>query len=269
MTLHAKGGAKTADHPETGAPAEVSQGDAYQLYFRSGFYDRRYPSPNRSMWRRIERKLSPEKSVLDFGCGSGRYLLRLRGLVRRAIGFDVSPAALETLRQRADAQGWGALVILGPDPAALDAHVKEEGPVDLVLCLFGVVGHITDPDTRAEALVRMRKALKPGSGRLLISVPNRARRFRAEQAEAGGALVRYERHTEEGARVVLDYQLFDPPMLVRELSQAGFTLRRMSCESVLPETWLLHNAALRWLDGLLTPWCPTRWGYGIYAEASC
>lgn len=252
---------------EPAAAAEAS--DTYQLYFASGFYDRRYPSPNRTMWRRIEAFLTPEAAVLDFGCGSGRYLMKLRGRVGRAIGFDVSPTALETIRRKAAAQGWEDLVIIGPDPAQLDAHLGAAGPVDLVLCLFGVLGHITDRGVRADALSRMHRALRPGQGRLLISVPNRARRFRAEQRAAGSSLVSYERRTEDGARVALAYQLYDPAMLVRELAEAGFSLERIGCESILPESWLLHNAVLRWLDGLVTPYCPARWGYGIYAEASC
>lgn len=221
------------------------------------------------MWRRIEALLSPDTSVLDFGCGSGRYVLRLQGRVARAIGFDVSQAALETLEERASARGWQDLVVLGPEPEALDAHVWSEGQVDLTLCLFGVLGHITDLAARAEALLRMRRALKPGTGRLLISVPNKARRFSAEQAAAGSSLICYRRETETGAAVVLDYQLFDPEMLVSELKAAGFFLRKVGSESVLPESWLLNHAVLRWIDGLLTPWCPARWGYGIYAEAVC
>ena len=222
------------------------------------------------MWQRIAGTVSPQSAVLDFGCGSGRYLLRLQGLVGRAAGFDVSPAALDTVRSRAISAGWDDLAVLGPEAADLDRHVQERGPFDLVLCLFGVLGHITDPDARADALARMFRALKPGSGRLLISVPNRARRFRAEQAAgARDGLVHYRRRTEDGQDVVLHYQLFDPAKLAQELAAAGFTLRKLSCESVLPESWLLHNGLARWIDSLLTPVCPVRWGYGICAEATC
>lgn len=254
-------------------PEGVLQSDAttqasYHVYFTSGLYDQRYPAPNRTMWRRIRALVSPMSSVLDFGCGSGRYLLRLRGEVARAIGFDVSPAALDKLRARG--AGWTELVVLGPEPDALDAHLAAEGPVDLVICLFGVLGHITNPAARAQALHQMHTCLKPGSGRLLISVPNRARRFRAEQAKSGSkGPIRYQRQIKEGGLVVLNYQLFDPAMLSAELTAAGFHLRHMGCESVLPESWLLHSAPLRWLDAVLTPLCPARWGYGIYAEASC
>lgn len=244
---------------------------SYQLYFSSGLYDLRYPSPNRIMWQRIEQFLHAGTAVLDFGCGSGRYLMRLQGRVARAAGFDVSAAALETIRERAAQAGWDDLHFLGPENTDISDHTKAFGQMDLVLCLFGVLGHITDETARADALLQMRNALKPGSGRLLISVPNRARRFRAEQAltKENSGLVRYSRQTDDGQSVVLNYQLFDPEKLVRELAAAGFNLRRIGCESVLPESWLLRNGLARRLDAMLTPICPPRWGYGIYAEASC
>lgn len=241
---------------------------SYQLYFDSGLYDKRYPSPNQTMWRKIEALVSPSKAVLDFGCGSGRYLLRLRGRVARAVGFDVSPAALRTMRDRG--RDWPELSVIGPEAEALDDHIHTHGSVDLVLCLFGVLGHITEHGARAEALLRMRRALKPDTGRLLISVPNQARRFRAEQAQNGGDnKVCYQRQTDDGGVVVLNYQLFDPEMLISELAEAGFNLHRIGCESILPESWLLHMPVLRWLDGTIAPFCPARWGYGIYAEVSC
>lgn len=219
------------------------------------------------MWQRIVGYLSPEASVLDYGCGSGRYLLKLRGLVARAVGFDVSVAALSMVRAHPGAQGWAELSLLGPDVAALEAHLAQSGPVDLVLCLFGVVGHITDPAERHAALARMARAVKPKSGRLLISVPNRARRFRAEQRPGQGDLVQYTRQI-EGEAVPLSYQLFDAARLEKELTAAGFQVRAIGCESVLPEAWLLRHGWVRRLDGWLTPMCPVRWGYGIYAEAS-
>ncbi len=244
---------------------------SYQLYFSSGLYDLRYPSPNRIMWQRIEQFLHAGSAVLDFGCGSGRYLMRLQGRVARAAGFDVSPAALDTIRERAAQARWHDLHILGPADTDISDHTQAFGKMDLVLCLFGVLGHITDERARADALLRMRHALKPETGRLLISVPNRARRFRAEQAmnKEGCGLVRYTRQTGDGQNVVLNYQLFDPEKLVQELAAAGFNLRRIGCESVLPESWLLHNSLARRFDAILTPLCPPRWGYGIYAEASC
>lgn len=251
-------------------PGRLNITASYHAYFSSGHYDRRYPSPNKTTWRRICELVTPATHLVDFGCGSGRYLLRLQGRVARAAGFDISPAAIELLKERALRNGWDDLNILGPAPDALERYTDSCGQADVVLCLFGVLGHIEDANARHQALCQMHRALKPEAGRLLISVPNMARRFYAEQRRAGpdaqGA-IKYERRM-DGAHVVLPYQLFDPGRLCCELAAAGFELRRLSAESVLPESWLLTNGLARWIDSLLTPLCPARWGYGIIAEAA-
>lgn len=252
-----------------GEAARTGIASSYHTYFTSGHYDRRYPSPNKTTWRRICEIVTPGTHLVDFGCGSGRYLLRLQGMLGRAAGFDISPAAIALITERARQSGWEELDILGPEPDALQGYIERVGQVDVMLCLFGVLGHIEDPDVRRDALTQMCRSLKPKTGRLLISVPNMARRFYAEQRVAGpeaeGA-IKYERHM-DGTHVALPYQLYDPGRLCRELAEAGFELRRINAESVLPESWLLNNGVARWIDGILTPLCPARWGYGIIAEA--
>tara|TARA_B110000114_G_scaffold171073_1_gene196503 strand:- start:141 stop:698 length:558 start_codon:yes stop_codon:yes gene_type:complete len=162
-------------------PKATQKRNSYQTYYKSGYYDQRYPTPNRSMWRRIKKYLEPAASVLDYGCGSGWYLFTLREHVTRAVGFEVSPVALALVRERATAIAWETVTLVGPATDDLDDHLTSHGQVNLVLCLFGVLGHITDPTERASALRRMHGALTPDTGHLLISVPNIARRFRKEQ----------------------------------------------------------------------------------------
>lgn len=259
------------------APPAISPADpdmtarSYQLYFGSGYYDRRYPRPNATIMRRLHKMLTPEAALLDFGCGSGRYLLSLQGRLARAAGYDISPAALASLRARAELQSWGDLAVLGPRPQALTDYLAAHGQVDLVICLFGVLAHITDPGARAGALAQMRGALKPGRGRLLISVPNIARRFRHEQKLAQGGppgRVAYERRV-HGQPIPLGYQLYDASRLRQELRDAGFTPLRIGVESTLPESLIARSRMAGWLDAALTPFCPLRWGYGLYAEAAC
>lgn len=241
---------------------------AYQRYFNSGYYDQRYPTPNRSMWRRIKKLLKSRSRVLDYGCGSGRYLFALRGFVDRAIGFDISPAALALVRERASRIKWDELSVVGPSTKELEDYISNNGQVDLILCLFGVLGHITDPAERASSLQRMHRALDPNTGRLLISVPNIARRFRKEQRDGvENGLVSYSREI-NGAPMHLNYQLFDPERFLRELETAGFQVHCIKAESVFPESYLLHSVTARWLDSFLTPICPKSWGYGLVAEAS-
>lgn len=238
---------------------------SYSSYFNSGQYQRRYPAPNPTIWRRLLKHLTPAAQVLDYGCGSGRYLLSLRGHVARATGFDINADALSQLRDRST--GWDALQVLGPDPADLTRFAQTQDPPDIVLCLFGVLAHITDPQQRHETLCLLRRILKPG-GRLLISVPNIRRRFLAEQRGAVDGLVQYARVI-EGRQVPFEYQLFDVARLRRELGAAGFQITRICAESTFSETALLNHHVIRWLDAALTPFCPIRWAYGIYAEATC
>lgn len=242
---------------------------SYLLYFRSGHYDRRYPNPNLSTWRRMLALLPPGGHVIDFGCGNGRYLLRLKGRAGVAAGFDINTAALEMLAARAAEMGWSDLQVLGPEVEALEAHVRAQGRADLVLCLFGVLAHIDDRAARIATLCQMRRLLKPETGRLLISVPNKARRFLREQRAAGAAaqgLIRYTRMM-EGTEVTLPYQLYDPDRLRAELSEAGFRVDSLRAESVLPESLLTTHAPLRWIDSLLVRLCPARLGYGLIAVA--
>lgn len=243
---------------------------AYQTYFGSGTYDRRYPQPNALTLDRILAYLPPAAHVIDYGCGSGRYLLALKGRVLRAAGFDISAAAIEALRRKSAEAGWDDLAILGPDPEALSRHVAEAGHADLVLCLFGVLGHVEDATARRRVLAEIRGLLRPCTGRLVISVPNRHRRFRREQRRAGpetDAFVHYQRKI-GASEVTLPYQLYDKTRLSRELTEAGFGICEVRAESIFPESWLTRGRALRRVDRMLASLCPANWGYGILAVAS-
>ncbi len=251
-------------HSGAGQPAEAIR-HAYATYYSSGHYDQRYPGPNPTVWRRILDHVTPQTRLVDYGCGSGRYLLALRPYVGSAAGFDISAEALGLLA--AQAQDWEELAILGPDPALLERYVAREGQADVVLCLFGVLAHITDPAARHRALEQIARTLKPGAGRLLISVPNAARRFKAEQRRGDAGRISYTREM-NGQQVAFAYQLYTPARLTQELSDAGLTLCKIGAESVFSENWLLTKPWARALDAVLTPLCPARWGYGIYAEVS-
>ena len=237
--------------------------DAYQAYFVSGAYDRRYPRPNPTVLREARRRLPPGGHLIDYGCGSGRYLTALAPRAGTAAGFDICPAALARL---GSAAGAGGVHRLGPDPAAVDAHVACHGPADLVLCLFGVLAHVEGRAARQALLARLRGLLRPGSGRLVLSVPNRARRFRALQRRLAGDEIRYVRRFAGGA-VELPYKLYDPAALMAELAAAGFAVEALRAESLLPETAVARSAVLRVLDRLATPLVPASRGYGLLAVA--
>ncbi len=202
----------------------------------------------------IERRLPEGGHVIDYGCGSGRYLLALGGRAAIAAGFDICRSALARFRQAIAQAGRGeAIHVLGPDPAEVERHVARHGKADLVLCLFGVLSHIEGREERRRTLVRLAALLKPGSGRLILSVPNRRRRFRRlQRALPPGRRdeVRYVRSFEEGS-VELSYKLFDVATLRAELRGAGLELERVGAESLLPETVIGNSRILRRLDRLL------------------
>lgn len=256
--------------PEEVGPAAPADrlSAAYEYYFRSGAYDERYPVPNVNVLDRILALLPAGGHLIDYGCGSGRYLFPLRKKAGRAAGYDVSTAALDLLRSRAAEEDWPDLAILGPDPESLEAHKHRHGPADLVLCLFGVLGHIVDFDDRRAALRRMAGLLKPGTGRLILSVPNRWRRFYVEQMRAASdGQVAYKRLM-NGASVDMHYQLFGPVRLRQELSDAGLCLESLSAESLFSESMIARSSAARAAENVMRPLLPAIAGYGLLAVAA-
>lgn len=243
--------------------------EQYQTYFASGHYDRRYPRPNRHVMAHALNLLPPlgQGRVLDYGCGTGRYLIPLRHYARTCLGFDVSSAALTTLdRHLAGRVRRERVSLFGPESDELCRHCRALDGVDLVLCLFGVIAHVETPAKRRETLSLLGKVLAPG-GRLLISVPNRRRRFRREQRRFQGEdQIRYIRDC-DGEALELSYRLYDENSLVEELVQAGYRVEEMHAESLFPESWLSHRRWLAGLDHWLCRRLPARLGYGLLAVA--
>lgn len=239
----------------------------YEFYFSSGHYDRRYPAPNATVLRLIQRHLPKNGHVIDFGCGSGRYLLALRDQARVAAGFDKCQAALAKLRERA--KGSGHIQLLGPDPQDLDRHVDQHGPADIILCLFGVLAHMEGRAVRTQALRRLAGFLKTGSGRIILSVPNRNRRFLCEQKAQdsyGHNKISYTREFDKGT-VRLSYKLFDTETLRAELTEAGLELETIKAESLAPESVVARSTILRAFDKMAASLIPAAWGYGLLAVA--
>ena len=237
---------------------------AYEQYHASGHYDQRYPQPNPRVMQLIRAHLPQQGHVLDFGCGSGRYLLPLLDQAGRLIALDNSAAALARLAERLppDAAPVHMLTSVGP---TLEAHIERHGPLDLALCLFGVLAHIAPTAERQRVLQQIRRSLRAGDGYLLLSVPNRYRRFWWRQLRTG-AQVRYQRQL-QGTTIALDYQLFAARTLRHELQQAGFVLEHLHAESMLPESWVARWPRVRPLDRWLCRLLPASWGYGLLAVA--
>src|SRR5437588_3368376 len=96
--------------------------------------------------------------LLDFGCGGGSFLTRMRGLSWKVTGLDVSAAAVERVRKEL---GLEALVGSLPHPDLQPASF------DLVT-MWHSLEHVHNP---LEILREAHRLLRPG-GQLIVAVPN-------------------------------------------------------------------------------------------------
>src|SRR5919201_5533882 len=139
-----------------------------------GVYERRaelqYSAPalpDPSLDRKFERMHAelvarlPVDSLLDAGCGDGRYLATLpEPRPRRIVGVDLSERILEVARRAVEATGIEVELRQGN----LEALPVEDEAFDLVLCVQ-VVEHLLDP---ARGLRELARVLAPG-GTLIVS----------------------------------------------------------------------------------------------------
>ncbi|HEV3181157.1 MAG TPA: class I SAM-dependent methyltransferase [Steroidobacteraceae bacterium] len=138
-------------------------------YGMPAFYNRMIDACQRLALRRWLR-VSPGASVLDVGCGVGRWSCLLAARGARVTGVDISATMIAQARRRAGARGVaGRCRFLVQDLAALDAG----GKFDLVLSVT-VLQHILEPAALRAALQRMVAHLGAG-GRLVLleAAPNR------------------------------------------------------------------------------------------------
>ncbi len=264
------GPGQTTSPDQTGEDGLIRRG--YRAYFGTGYYEKRYPRPNRLTVARIDTLLGhtgKPRQVLDFGCGSGRYILALLARPElRFTAFDICEPALQRLRQHLDDRDAGERVtVIADNRQRLRAWMERVGGADLVLVLFGVLAHVAGRRERIALLRLLAGALRP-DGRLLLSVPNRRRRFpalqRRRRARREDIVYTRSYHHEE---ITLYYHLYEVEELAAELREAGLEVLEVRAESLFPESAVTRFRALRWLDGLLTPMLPPRLGYGILVVA--
>lgn len=107
--------------------------------------------------------IAPGTSVLDVGCGVGRWSLLLAARGAQVTGMDLSPTMIAEARRRADASGLADRCrFIVQDLAHLDAGDR----FDLMLGVT-VLQHILDPEALRAAVQRMADHLAPG-GRMVL-----------------------------------------------------------------------------------------------------
>ena len=106
--------------------------------------------------------LGPGSSLLDLGCGPGRYALPLARLGCEVTGVDRTEAFLAEARRRADADGLEVELVR----ADMREFVRAEA-YDVVISMLTSFGYFVDPDDDLKVLENVRQSLRPG-GILLI-----------------------------------------------------------------------------------------------------
>lgn len=246
----------------------------YDKYFASGFYSARYPHPNQNTLGQIRRLLTLNSAdilhVLDYGCGNGRYLLPLLKEDQRLhfTAYDIAATPLEQLNQRLqDEQEVHRVCAIQGSISLLEEHLQSKGKADIILLMFGVLSHLGERSERLRVLRLLRGYMQHDQGRLILSVPNRRRRFRHRDRDGSkqqlGDII-YSRLFAK-RRLSFFYHLYTPEELGSELKECGYRVLAMRSESLLPESIITRFPSLGYLDRLFSHYLPARYGYGILA----
>lgn len=250
---------------------------AYEDYYDSGYYDSRYPAPNKRTMSHLMNMINSIQSngneyinLLDFGCGSGRYAIPLLLMYPKIklVGIDPSNSARSLIKERATHSGVADRLTLYSDISYCDNIV-----FDCVFMIFGVLSHITINSERAKLLTGINRVLKT-DGALFCSVPNIYRRFPilvlkniyANKNLINAGSISYKRNN-EGRTLSLEYYLYSPSTLKEELLENGFRNIVTNPESIFPEKYVTNSNTLGYIDNAASSLLPSSFGYGISAIA--
>lgn len=138
--------------------------DLYSTGTYADFLDGDYGDNREDMYSQLLDQFAPEfdagngRTVLDFGCGTGRFMDVAHDRGFEVYGVDLAQDALDRAAQRHD-----------PARLALDPALITDLPADGLdlITMWSVMAHIAEP---IELLTRLRAILKPGGQLLLYTV---------------------------------------------------------------------------------------------------
>ena len=124
-------------------------------------------------WRYIEPVLPDVGSsmILEAGCGTGRWVMRLAPMGYRMVLSDLSPEMIRHARQKLEQLGLDDSVAAYHVQHMCDMHAFSEASFDLVLGLGGPLGLCRDARVAVNELGRVTKA----GGYVICDVANRYR----------------------------------------------------------------------------------------------
>jgi SAM-dependent methyltransferase len=246
----------------------------YDWYFLSKGYRERYPRPNAATLDYVFANGARDaESILDFGCGNGRYALALLARSKAKLtAYDISESSLQAFRNELRNRPYfGRVTFVHDNLFALGKPAS----YDVILMLFGVLSHLGDRAARVRALSTLRGLIRE-DGRLILSVPSIFRRRPWEllkwalarrlalahppQDEPGNIYFTRQVH---GQPLTFFYHLYALEDLRAELAAAGFEIRHCEAESFFPEWWVTQSSIVRRIDKRLSAWIPPALGYGI------
>ncbi len=190
------------------------------------------------------KKLGKGDVLLDFGCGSGKFLDRMRERGCATIGMDFSPHALAVVGKNGhlalpvSETGWGAVPLQGVDFVRMN-HVME---------------HLYHP---RDTLAHIRDRMKVG-GILHVAVPN----------PNGISAILFRRYW-HGLDCPRHVTLYPPAALGQLLGDCGFSVTSIVQETLAKDhirSWVYRFQAAGWLSGRNPDdYMDKRWLQGLVA----
>jgi ubiquinone/menaquinone biosynthesis C-methylase UbiE len=181
------------------------------------------PDPNDRKFKRVSAVLAstlPCASLLDAGCGDGRYLAALPTLgpvPARVVGIDIADSILRTAAVATRAAGVEAELVR----ANLEALPFPDGHFDVVLCTQAIE-HVLDVPL---ALRELHRVLQPG-GRLVISTDNSTARVSQALNAPRAVAVRLLGLRGRRRKVEFPHRSFGKGEFEAFLRDAGFDVER-------------------------------------------
>ncbi|MFV0524756.1 MAG: class I SAM-dependent methyltransferase [Acidimicrobiales bacterium] len=171
---------------------------------------------DRLAWEAVEAGLAPDSTVVDVGCGVGRWAAALIARGHRVIGVEPSPGMVAAVR----AASLGSRFTL--HQATVDRVRIAAGSADAVVAM-GSVQYAPDP---AASIARMAGWLRPG-GRIWVLVDSLGGLV-GELLRRGDDLQALARAASATGRLssgpyTVEHHLFDAARLERALLDAGLT----------------------------------------------